>query len=270
MTIHTEAYHFCKLSVCRSASVPMDASVGETSDALVESSHDATQGSLTSGTGKSYLALAGRDPSMVELWDMDAGKLALQFGQDTSGQSSPQTKSSGMCMALEAFTGLTREGFLHILTGYEDGSVAIWDVRNVKVPQFMKRFHQEPVLSIAVDGPCLGGVSGAADNQLIFFSINYQQSLLQIRGERTLGNPGTADISLRNDDRIVATAGWDHRVRIYDYKRSRALAILKYHSDLVNAVCFSEDCEFLASASKDGMVALWSIYPPQKDDLRTI
>ena len=31
------------------------------------------------------------------------------------------------------------------------------------------------VLSISLDGPCHGGVSGAADNKTVFFSVDYQQ-----------------------------------------------------------------------------------------------
>eukprot|EP00250_Pteridium_aquilinum_P003474 c13791_g1_i1 orf=519-1616(+) len=263
MTIHTEAYNFCKLSICRPASCAMDAS---SSDILGASSEcpnvAAKEGSSSRGNGKTYLALAGKNPSMVDIWDVEGGKLAMQFGQDTSGESQHQIKSSGMCMALQAFTQLNGEGFVNIVAGYEDGSMAVWDSRSAKMPYLTSRFHQEPVLSIALDGPCHGGVSGAADDRVTFFSLDCQQNACHARKEIVHGHPGTADISIRKDDKIIATAGWDHRVRIYDYRRSRALATLKYHADLVNAVCFSDDCKLLASASKDGTIALWSLYPP--------
>lgn len=264
MTIQTEAYHFCKLSICRPASRAMDASKIESLEAAFEYSN-ANEGSHPEGTGKTYLALAGKIPSMVDIWDVESGKLAMQFGQDTSGDFQHQTKSSGMCMALQAFTQLNGEGFLNVVAGYEDGSMVIWDSRNTKMPFLTTRFHQEPVLSIALDGPCHGGVSGAADDRLIFFSVDYQQNACHMRKEIVPGLPGTADISMRKDDKIIATAGWDRRVRIFDYRRSRALATLKYHADLINAVCFSDDCKLLTSASKDGTIALWSLYPPQKD-----
>lgn len=267
MIVHTEAYHFCKLSICRPASCTMNASVSEIADASNEPSdgNDANAGSLSTEEGKVYLALAGKSPSMVDVWDVEAGKLAMHFGQDTCAELLPQTKSFGMCMSLQAYTQLHGEGFLHVVAGYEDGSMVMWDARNTKIPCLTTRFHQEPVLSIALDGPCRGGVSGAADERVIFFSLDYQQNSCHLRNEVTLGNPGTADISIRQDDKIIATAGWDRRVRIYDYRRSRALANLKYHSDLVNSVCFSEDCKLLASASKDGTIALWSIYPHRED-----
>lgn len=267
MTIQTEAYHFCKLSICRPASCSRNAEISENTAAPSCEDPDASEGSPFDGRGKTFLALAGKNPSVVEVWDVEGGKLAIQFGQDTSGELQNQTKSSGMCMAVQAFTQPNAEGFLNIVAGYEDGSMAIWDLRSVKMPYLTTRFHQEPVLSLALDCPCHGGVSGAADDKTIFFTIDYQQNVCCLRKEIVHGHPGIADISFRRDDKIVATAGWDRRVRIYDYRRSRALATLKYHADLVNAVSFSDDCKLLTSASKDGTIALWSLYPPQKDPL---
>ncbi|KAI5063183.1 hypothetical protein GOP47_0021730 [Adiantum capillus-veneris] len=258
LIIDTEAYHFCKLSICRPASCATDSSASEMIDASTDSSDDNNGeiGSLSNVERKNYVALAGKDPSMVDVWDIDAGNLAMQFGRDTSVELLPHKKASGMCMALQAFNQINGEGFLHVVAGYEDGSLAMWDARNPKIPCLTTCLHQEPVLSIALDGPCQGGVSGSADERLILFSLDYQQNSFQMRKEVALGNPGTADISIRKDDKIVATAGWDCRVRIYDYRRSRALAKLKYHSDLVNSVCFSDDCKLLTSASKDGTIAL--------------
>lgn len=263
MTIQTEAYNFCKLSICRPAS---DATDSSNVKSLAADSKPSTANEGY-GSGKSYLALAGKIPSMVDIWDIEGGKLAMQFGQDASADWQHQTKSSGMCMALQAFTWSNREGSIHIVAGYEDGSMALWDSRNTKIPLITTHIHREPVLSIALDGPCQGGVSGAADDKLIFFSFDYQQNACHIHKEIVHRHPGTADITMRKDDKIIATAGWDCRVRVFDYHRSRALATLKYHADLVNAVCFSDDCKLLASASKDGTIALWSLYPPQVEIL---
>ncbi|RHY05653.1 hypothetical protein DYB37_000023 [Aphanomyces astaci] len=94
--------------------------------------------------------------------------------------------------------------------------------------------------------------------------------------------PGISAIANRSvDDRIFATAGWDHRylptylhwtqsatldqlcdrVRIF-HKRGKPLATLKYHTESVYSVSFSHDGDWLASASKDHKIALWSVYPP--------
>ena len=56
---------------------------------------------------------------------------------------------------------------------------------------------------------------------------------------------------------------WDARIRVYEYKGSkgRILAVLKYHEMIMTSVRFSPDGKFLASASRDGSVALWPIFP---------
>lgn len=229
-------------------------------------------GSSCAGRGRHLVALAGKEASMVDVWDVDSGKQVTTFGQPTNDSGSfggmhNERKSAGMCMALQAFSQPYSEGFLDVIAGYEDGSMAVWDIRNPKMPFITARLHAEPVLSIALDGPCHGGVSGAADDKTVFYTLDFQQNVCLPRKEIVHGRPGIADISIRKDDKIVATAAWDRRVRIYDYHRSRALAVLKYHADLVNAVGFSDDCKLLASASKDESIALWSLYPPHEEVL---
>lgn len=269
LTIQTEAYHFCKLALCKP--VQESASLETNSQSRQRSNVCVSGGFSCAGRGRNLVVLAGRDPSVVEIWDVEGGTRVSQLGtpiHDQTGSSTEiknQKNSTGMCMALQAFSHPDSEGFLNVIAGYEDGSMAIWDLRNPKLPFITTRLHTEPVLSIALDGPCHGGVSGAADDKTIFYTLDYQQNTCLPKKEIVHGRPGIADISIRKDDKIVATAGWDRRVRIYDYHRRRTLAILKYHVDLVNAVGFSDDCNLLASASKDGSIALWSLYPPDKD-----
>lgn len=98
--------------------------------------------------------------------------------------------------------------------------------------------------------------------------------------EMTINHPGIQEVKIREDKKIFATAGWDHRylfqafqshnnfiydrVRIYNWKKLTPLAILKSHTEGVYALAFSSMStpggSLLASASKDKKIALWSIY----------
>ena len=42
-----------------------------------------------------------------------------------------------------------------------------------------------------------------------------------------LRKEGISDVALRGDDRLLATAGWDGRMRLYNYRKAAPLAILK-------------------------------------------
>ncbi|XP_078010591.1 guanine nucleotide-binding protein subunit beta-like protein 1 isoform X6 [Phascolarctos cinereus] len=79
-----------------------------------------------------------------------------------------------------------------------------------------------------------------------------------------LTNPGIADVAIRPDGKILATAGWDHRIRLFGWKQLKPLAVLDYHSAAVHCVAFSDPGrpgeQLLAGGSKDQRISIWSVY----------
>lgn len=88
--------------------------------------------------------------------------------------------------------------------------------------------------------------------------------LTQVYKTQKLVNAGISDITIRPDKKILATAGWDHRIRIFGWKKLKPLAVLDYHTATVHCVSFSDHrnpCErLLAAGSKDHRISIWSIY----------
>ncbi|KAL3647596.1 hypothetical protein CASFOL_008564 [Castilleja foliolosa] len=233
-TIKTNSYHFCKLS-------------------SLNGTHAKIQESDVKGSN--YVAIAGEDLSVVEIWDVNNAKKLMKLHDNT--------KSRGMCMAVRAFLPSESQGYANVVSGYEDGSMVLWDLRNPSLPLSCVKFHSEPVLSLYVDESCGGGISGSADEKIVMFTMDVSTGACLVRKEIVLERNGIAGISIRGDGKIFATAGWDHRVRVFDYRRGNALAVLKYHHGICNAVSFSGSGKMLASSSEDATVALWELYPPK-------
>ncbi|NXN91599.1 GNB1L protein, partial [Rhinopomastus cyanomelas] len=167
----------------------------------------------------------------------------------------------GMPMCLKLWQ-LSSDSQPLLLAGYEDGSVVLW---NLSMGKALSRLgcHQEPVMSLDFDSEKARGISGSSEKVLSIWSLNEQQNL-QVYKTHNLVNAGISDITIRPDRKILATAGWDHRIRIFGWKKLKPLAVLDYHTATVHCVSFSDHKSLserlLAAGSKDHRISIWSIY----------
>ncbi|XP_067034225.1 guanine nucleotide-binding protein subunit beta-like protein 1 isoform X2 [Acropora muricata] len=209
---------------------------------------------LRRGYKSTWIALPSSKQSQVDVLDLESKKILFSL-------KSEDDKSTGMCMCLSFFTIQTTDKPV-LITGYENGQLLLWDVMEQKVMS-TKTVHNETVLCMDVDKENLRFVSGSADNKL-YVSSSTSNSTLEIDKEVELKNPGTASVNIRRDRKVLATGGWDGRIRIYNWKKLTPLAYLSYHTDTVNAVNFSDDLpgygQILAAGGKDTRISLWSLY----------
>ena len=172
----------------------------------------------------------------------------------------------------------------HVFVGYEDGTVILWWLNletGVAELAWRRRTHGETTLCVDVDAEGVGAVTGGADGVLVRYVINIdarEPSKATVDVVRTHGpyssvtsassrQPGASACAIRGDGKIVACGCWDGKIRVFEYKvksRGRLLAVLKYHDATVTDVLFAPDGSFLASAARDGAVALWNVFPPSK------
>jgi WD40 repeat protein len=95
-----------------------------------------------------------------------------------------------------------------------------------------------------------GGICAAADNKVHCFSLDLlaQQFILQATLE--VKQQGIADICIRQDQRLFATAGWDGKIRVFHYKKQKALAILQVScARACDIISLNQLCTFCEAAS---------------------
>ncbi|CAI7832125.1 unnamed protein product, partial [Closterium sp. NIES-54] len=179
----------------------------------------------------------------------------------------------GLPMALHLTLSPSVSPALFLLAGYEDGRVALWDVRRPDRPLTAVRLHSQPVQSMAVWSSAEHGMSGGADRDTVIFRLSLSQGSMEAVQRVRSQQPGTAAIALHPAGGVAATGGWDGSVRVYDcalHHTPRPAAQLTHHSAActhasmqpfihacmqVTAVVFTPEGQ-LCSASRDTTIAL--------------
>ncbi|KAK2780934.1 ASTRA complex subunit [Emmonsiellopsis sp. PD_33] len=177
--------------------------------------------------------------------------------------------NTGMVMALELFR--TPDGTLCLISGYEDGRAMIHVQRGPGPSEYtispgttnnpptwtwervyLNHPHSQPVLSLAVSpSPNSSNptyfITSSADaiiskHPVISKSPAHPTKAEDLRPLKVVNSKhaGQQGLRIRNDGKIFATAGWDHRVRVYSCKTMRELAVLKWHKEGCYAVAFAE------------------------------
>ena len=68
-----------------------------------------------------------------------------------------------------------------------------------------------------------------------------------------------ASVSYSPDGRLIASAGMDSTIRLWDAANGQPVRTLSGHQDEVYAVIFSPDGKFLASSGYDQQIILWDV-----------
>lgn len=58
---------------------------------------------------------------------------------------------------------------------------------------------------------------------------------------------------------LVATASFDQSIRVYDMRDKQVVGLMKYHSDDVIGIAYSDNKQIIASGSDDGKIVLWDV-----------
>ncbi|MEU9989430.1 TIR domain-containing protein [Streptomyces sp. NPDC048045] len=139
-----------------------------------------------------------------------------------------------------------------LATGCDDRKVRIWDMAERRITGALDG-HQDRVYAVAFapDGSWLASASWDGT------AVIWKDGEIAHRLTGHTGKLWTAAAHpLRH---LLATAGDDRTVRLWDSHTGAATAVLTGHTGRVLAVAFSPDGSRLASAGEDGTVRLWNV-----------
>lgn len=170
---------------------------------------------------------------------------------------SPKDAKTGMVMALglhfQPSTTADGSPTLFVAAGFESGHVGVWrgeiTASSSSTPTgatwslpYLQAAHTQPVLSLCISTTQGAVYTSSADAILARHTLPTKADSSQTRAAAKsvqTKHAGQQSICVRSDARILATAGWDGRARVYSAKTMKELAVLKWHREGCYALAFA-------------------------------
>ena len=137
-----------------------------------------------------------------------------------------------------------------VVTGSFDYSVRAWDFGEQSEAGVLEG-HAGPVNAVGFVGNTRA-VSASDDGTAIIWDLTTGNPLVRLEGHghKVMG------LAVSADGRQIATAGWDHAVRLWNTADGRPGLVLRAPAPM-NAVVFAGQGKLVAAAGHDGALHLW-------------
>lgn len=144
-----------------------------------------------------------------------------------------------------------RKPLLYALSRY--GLLVSWDTQEGWLQTYVDTVGISYALAMPSHGKALYvGSGGGAIYVLDPFELSVKKVL---RGHRD----GVRGLALSYDDRLLASAGLDGKVMVWQLPEGLRIRTLEGHTDGVRAISFSPDGRYLASGGRDGLLCIWEV-----------
>jgi ASTRA-associated protein 1 len=148
-----------------------------------------------------------------------------------------------------------------LAAGYESGHACIYNVSSATWSTLYSfKAHSQPVLSLVIHPSQESFYTTSADALLV-----QHPTALSTQPIKTINtkHSGQTSLQVRDDGRILVSAGWDGSGRIYSATTLRQVAILKWHAGGLQVAGFSRQGagkRWVVLGGKDAKVSLWDLF----------
>eukprot|EP00811_Abedinium_folium_P036574 NODE_9271_length_1435_cov_29.198777.p1 GENE.NODE_9271_length_1435_cov_29.198777~~NODE_9271_length_1435_cov_29.198777.p1 ORF type:complete len:372 (+),score=73.42 NODE_9271_length_1435_cov_29.198777:61-1116(+) len=184
----------------------------------------------------------------VCVWDAENGKRVKKLNSHTAIVNSMQC---------------TRKGVPYLVSGGDDGTTKLWDLRLRRCVHTFE--HQYQILAVTFDNTAERIFSGSLDNTVLIYDMRMRTADPEILEGHIDSITG---IDMSKDGNFLASNAMDNSVRIWDVRplaggRNRCLRVLRgathnFEKNLLR-VRWSEKDAMLAAGSADQNVNIWDM-----------
>ncbi|QDV23902.1 WD40 repeat domain-containing protein [Aureliella helgolandensis] len=190
--------------------------------------------SLSLSTEKNLLAIGGFSDRII-LWDLTQSKFKHVLMCDCGDQRCVRFCPDGE----------------HLLCGGRDGEIVVWNTESgEEIAKYQGHRGRIYTASFSTDGDVITSVG--TDRRLLQYDLVNKQLL-----HRTIELPAKLMSMCLINDSVVAIAGADNSIQLYDFQAEVVIADLREHLGTVAVMCPFRGS--LASGSFDTTVRIWDL-----------
>lgn len=198
--------------------------------------HDASLTDVVFSQDGKTIVSASKD-GIIKVWDWNGQKARFLYEKKQASNS-----IADIVMSDDSTT---------IASGAQDGKVNAWAVRSGKLLQSLS-LGKNPVTSVAIapDGKTI--IWGNQKNQVIVWDTLHKEPTELGKHQGTVN-----DVKLSQDGRMIASAGDDAVIQLWDLPSRKLKYTLIGHQASLNKMLFSKDDKYLFSTGKDKTIRIW-------------